>query len=305
MSASLTRDATEAARCLAAGGLVAIPTETVYGLAARALDETAVARVYAVKNRPVDHPLIVHLAPSADPSRWGRFDDNALALAAAFWPGPLTLLVPRTSVVPDWVTGGRETVALRVPRHQLTIDMLEILGDAVVAPSANTFGHVSPTTPAHVLADLGDAIDLVLDGGACDVGIESTIVECSPEGLQILRPGAIDAPQIESATGVRPGELTGGARAPGMLASHYAPRAQVVLVASDLEANAAATDLRGRSHIVAIVQHDNVADYARNLYADLRAADANGADVIVAVLPHGDGLAPAIADRLRKAAAGR
>lgn len=305
MTAPLTRDPSEATRCLAAGGLVAIPTETVYGLAARALDASAVARLYAVKHRPVDHPLIVHLAPSADPRLLGVFDDNALALATAFWPGPLTLVVPRTPRVPDWVTGGRDMVALRVPRHRLTIELLEQLADAVVAPSANTFGHVSPTTPAHVLADLGDDIDLILDGGPCEVGIESTIVECAPDGIQILRPGAIDAERVEATTGVMPGRLTGGARAPGMLASHYAPRARVVLVSDESSAQETSRALADKGHRAVIVHHAHLADYARLLYADLRAADTNGADVIVAVVPHGGGLAPAIEDRLRKAAADR
>lgn len=305
MTARLTVDPRDAARCLAQGGLVAIPTETVYGLAARALDRDAVARVFAAKNRPTDHPLIVHLAPSADPSAWGMLDDNALALAAAFWPGPLTLVVPRTPLVPDWVTGGRDSVALRVPRHPLTIAVLEILADAVVAPSANTFGRVSPTLPAHVLDDLGDRIDLVLDGGPCEVGIESTIVECTSTGLQILRPGAIDEMQIEDATGVRPGELTGGARAPGMLASHYAPRARVVLVDDVETAGLTRRMLQSRGERVEVVAHDTLVDYARNLYADLRRADDSGADAIVAVVPRGGGVAPAIADRLRKAAAGR
>lgn len=305
MTAPLTRDARRAADCLRAGGIVAIPTETVYGLAARVLDDGAVERVYAVKGRPRDHPLIVHLSPTMDPTLWGILDDNAVALAATFWPGPLTLLVPRTTSVPDSVTGGRDTVALRVPRHPLTIEMLEILGEPVVAPSANLFGHVSPTIPEHVADDLGGSIDLVLDGGPCEVGIESTIVECGAAGLQILRPGAIDHDQIEDATGVRPGSLTGGARAPGMLASHYAPRARVVLVDDAAAADAARTSYTDAGRRVAVVSHEDLSDYARRLYADLRDADADGADVVVAVLPAGGGLAPAIADRLRKAAAER
>lgn len=305
MTARLTVDAREAARCLAGGGIVAIPTETVYGLAARALDPAAVERVFSVKKRPRDHPLIVHLAPSADPGAWGAMDDNAVALAGAFWPGPLTLLVPRTSLVPDWVTGGRGTVALRVPRHPLTVAVLEFLDDAVVAPSANTFGHVSPTTANHVMDDLGDLIDMVLDGGPCEVGIESTIVECTADGLQILRPGAIDEIQIERATGVRPGELTGGSRAPGMLASHYAPRARVVLADDLASAESTRRSLEANGERVEILVHEALADYARNLYADLRRADDAGADAIVAVVPRGGGIAPAIADRLRKAAAVR
>lgn len=304
MTAVVTTDPVAAASCLARGGVVAIPTETVYGLAARALDRPAVERVYSVKNRPTDHPLIVHLAPTADPGRWGVLDDNALALAAAFWPGPLTLLVPRTNETPDWVTGGRDTVALRVPAHPLAVRVLELLGDAVVAPSANTFGHVSPTTAGHVVDDLGASIDMVLDGGPCAVGVESTIVECSEGGLQVLRPGAIDETRIEEVTGVSPGRLTGGSRAPGMLAAHYAPRARVLLARDRSEATSILNDLDSKETAVAIGR-DDPAEYARNLYADLRDADRAGATVIVAIMPRGGGLANAVADRLTKAAAGR
>lgn len=304
MTAVVTTDPVPAARCLSGGGIVAIPTETVYGLAARALDRSAVERVYAVKRRPTDHPLIVHLAPSADPSRWGVLDDNALSLAAAFWPGPLTLLVPRTEQTPDWVTGGRDTVALRVPAHPLTIRLLELLGDALVAPSANTFGHVSPTTAGHVVDDLGDSIDMVLDGGPCEIGVESTIVECSADGLQILRPGAIDDARIEEVTGVAPGRLTGGSRAPGMLAAHYAPHARVLLAGDRDHATSIIAGL-GAHDLGVIIGRDDPVEYARNLYADLRAADSRGATVIVAIVPRGAGLANAVADRLTKAAAGR
>ena len=304
MTAVVTTDPVSAARRLSEGGIVAIPTETVYGLAARALDRAAVERVYAVKRRPTDHPLIVHLAPSADPGRWGILDDNALALAAAFWPGPLTLLVPRTRETPDWVTGGRDTVALRVPAHPLTIRLLELLGDALVAPSANTFGHVSPTTAGHVLDDLGDSIDMVLDGGPCEIGVESTIVECSADGLQILRPGAIDDARIEEVTGVAPGRLTGGSRAPGMLAAHYAPRARVLLAGDRDEAASILADL-DTGEVGIVIGRDDPGEYARYLYADLREADRTGATVVVAIVPRGGGLANAVTDRLTKAAAGR
>lgn len=304
MAAVVTTDPAWAARCLAGGGIVAIPTETVYGLAACASNRAAVGRVYAVKNRPTDHPLIVHLAPSADPTVWGVLDDNALLLAATHWPGPLTLLVPRTPHTPDWVTGGRDTVALRVPSHPLAISLLEQLDDALVAPSANTYGHVSPTTAGHVIDDLGSSIDMILDGGPCSVGVESTIVECTPSGLQILRPGSIDAAQIEQTTGTAPGRLTGGSRAPGMLESHYAPRARVILAADPGEARRLA-EQQSPDETVAVIDHDDANEYARRLYADLREADSRGVTVIVAVVPRRGSLAPAIADRLSKAAAGR
>lgn len=304
MTAVVTTDPTEVARCLSGGGIAAIPTETVYGLAACAQDRVAVARIYAVKNRPTDHPLIVHLSPSADPTVWGVLDDNALILAATHWPGPLTLLVPRTAHTPDWVTGGRDTVALRVPDHPLAIALLEQLDDALAAPSANTFGHVSPTTARHVLDDLGSSIDMVLDGGPCAVGLESTIVECAPSGLQILRPGSVDATQIERTTGTSPGRLTGGSRAPGTSAAHYAPRARVILAVDSGEARRVA-EQNEPAETVAVIDHEDTNEYARCLYAELRQADARGATVIVAVVPRHGSLAPAIADRLSKAAAGR
>lgn len=303
MTAGITRDIDLAVGTLRNGGIVAIPTETVYGLAALALDETAVGRVFSAKGRPRDHPLIVHLAPSADPSLWGVLDDNALALAAAFWPGPLTILVPRTALVPDWVTGGRAAVALRVPSHPTAVALLERLGEALVAPSANTFGHVSPTTAEHVATDLGDAIDLILDGGPCDVGVESTIVECASDGLQILRPGAVTRGDVEQVTGVDVGALTGGARAPGMLASHYAPRAAVEVVDDLAAARTRASDIEAAGGKAVVVSHSDPSDYARHLYADLRAADRDGATVVVAVDPGDEGLGPAVRDRLLRAAA--
>lgn len=302
MNAAVTTDVSRAVAALRNGGVVAVPTETVYGLAALALDESAVDRVYAAKGRPHDHPLIVHLAPSADPARWGLLDDNALALAAAFWPGPLTLLVPRTEIVPDWVTGGRDTVALRVPSHPITARVLEDLGDAIVAPSANRFGHVSPTTAAHVADDLGDTIDLIVDGGPCSIGVESTIVECSADGLQILRPGAITVDDVERVTGSPVGSLTGGARAPGMLASHYAPRARVEIVDRLDTARARAAEVRARGGEARVVWHGDPAEYARCLYSDLRGADDAGADVVFAVAPGSQGLGPAVRDRLERAA---
>lgn len=302
MAAIISGDVSAAAHTLRHGGIVAIPTETVYGLAALALDERAVSRVFEAKGRPRDHPLIVHLAPSADPSLWGVLDDNALSLAAEFWPGPLTVLVPRTPLVPDWITGGRETVALRVPSHPLTIGLLEELGEALVAPSANKFGHVSPTSAQHVAHDLGDSIDMILDGGPCEVGVESTIVECSPAGLQILRPGAVTQADVERATGTAVGELSGGARAPGMLASHYAPRAALEVVATPDDAHRRAEQLRSAGRHVVVVHHDDDMVYARRLYSDLRDADTAGADVIVAVTPTTAGLGPAVRDRLLRAA---
>ena len=228
-SFGITTDVVLAADVLRNGGIIGLPTETVYGLAALARDEQAVHRIFDTKGRPRNHPLIVHLSTSADFTQWGRFNETALALAQAFWPGPLTLLVPRTSLVPDWVTGGRDTVAIRVPNHPMAQEILALINDGVVAPSANRFGKVSPTSALHVIADLGDDVDLVLDGGRSDVGVESTIVECT-EIFQILRPGNISEIEISKVSGRALGTTSGPSRAPGMLDSHYAPDAKVMLV---------------------------------------------------------------------------
>jgi L-threonylcarbamoyladenylate synthase len=171
----ISTDVNEAAQILLSGGIIGLPTETVYGLAACALNQSAVSKVFAVKGRPTSHPLIVHLRPEEDLTMWGVFTPDALRLARAFWPGPLTLLVERTKMVPDWVTGGRDTVALRVPSHPVAIALLQAVNTGLVAPSANKFGKVSPTTAQHVLDDLGDSVDLILDGGSCEVGVESNV----------------------------------------------------------------------------------------------------------------------------------
>ncbi|MFZ9483334.1 MAG: L-threonylcarbamoyladenylate synthase [Ilumatobacteraceae bacterium] len=289
------------------GGLVALPTETVYGLAADADDERAVRSVFAAKGRPADHPLIVHVAEAAQLAEWAsEIPDSAAILAETCWPGPLTLLVPRATRVLDVVTGGRPTVGVRVPAHPLATELLTRFrasggSGGLAAPSANRFGRVSPTTAAHVAADLGDAVGYVLDGGPCPVGVESTIVDCTVEPAQVLRPGGISAEQVAEilgADGVAT-EASGPSRAPGMLASHYAPDAQVVLVASTDEAHRLAAATPGS----VIVDHgQDLASYARSLYADLRAADLSGATTIIAVLPPAEGLGHAVRDRLAKAA---
>ena len=282
---------------------MAVPTETVYGLAALAEDESAVRRVFRAKGRPGDHPLIVHVSGMEMAARYGDLDPRADRLARRFWPGPLTLVVERTPLVPDAVTGGRDSVALRVPDNELTLQVIRLCGAGLVAPSANKFGHVSPTRPAHVLADLDGEIDLVLDGGACRVGVESTIVECTGP-LQILRPGPIAEADIAECAGAPIQPTVGPARAAGMLASHYAPSARVVLVDSGSDADTIAAAARESGMRVTVVGAglDPVA-YAAGLYRMLRAADDEQTDMIVAVLPRGDGLAAAVRDRLTKAAA--
>lgn len=298
MTTPIITDTGRAAAILRAGGIIAIPTETVYGLAAVATDIAAIRRVFAAKGRPADHPLIVHVSDTAMASRYGLMTDDALALAGAHWPGPLTLLLERTPLVDDVVTGGRDTVAVRVPDHPMALEVIRALGEGLVAPSANRFGHVSPTGATHVLDDLEGMIDAVLDGGPCRIGVESTIVDCTAE-LQILRPGAVTAGDVFAATGKRPTAAQGESRAPGMLASHYAPRARVILVDDSNDVEGA---VHGRkATVIGIGIPDD--EYAARLYRLMREADDLGSEVIVAILPRGEGLAAAIRDRLRKAAA--
>jgi L-threonylcarbamoyladenylate synthase len=302
----ITTEVDRAADAIRAGGLVAIPTETVYGLAADARNAAAVRRIFEVKGRPGDHPLIVHLASAAEVDDWtGEVSDAARRLIGAAWPGPLTVIVPRSDRVLDEVTGGRDTVGLRVPAHPLTLDLIERTGP-LAAPSANRFGSVSPTTAQHVLDDLGERLDpgrdVILDGGACPVGVESTIVDCVADPPQILRAGGVP---VEDVLALLDGEVAaaaGPSRASGMLASHYAPRCAVRLVddADDAAALRAGTP---RSEILDLT--DDLARYARELYGSLRDADARGVGTVIAVLPPPVGLGHAIRDRLTKAAAPR
>ena len=308
-STLVTRDVARAAACLTGGGLVAIPTETVYGLGADADDERAVGRIFAVKGRPAGHPLIVHIRGADALGEWAaQVPPAAELLAATCWPGPLTLLLPRAARVVDAVTGGRDTVGLRVPAHPLTQDLLNRAGRGIAAPSANRFGRVSPTTADHVLADLASQLDpttdVILDGGPSPIGVESTIVDCTTDPPQLLRPGGIPQEDIERLLDVDLAPTTGGARAPGMLATHYSPRATVVLAADRPAADvlAAGFDEEGR-RVRTIDFGDDLVAYARQLYQSLRDADAEGADRIVAVLPPARGLGHAIRDRLTKAAA--
>ena len=307
---------------LRAGGLVAFPTETVYGLGADAGNPDAVARIFAAKGRPADHPLIVHLGSAALLDDWA-IDVPPLArtLAAACWPGPLTLVLRRAGRVPDAVTGGLSTVGLRVPAHPAALALLRAFGDGVAAPSANRFGTVSPTTAEHVRSGLGDRVDLVLDGGPSDVGVESTIVDLSgvaTAGPAILRPGGLPREVLEAIAGepipVREG---GEVRAPGMLASHYAPDALLVLVPPAEQASRAAA-LRAQGRRVGVLAFEpgsavddaTIVDLgasedeaARRLYAAIRELDET-CDVILAWPPDERGLGLAIADRLRRAASG-
>lgn len=314
-------DVEAAVSVLRDGGLVAIPTETVYGLAADATNEAAVRRVFAVKGRPSGHPLILHFADAAAiaPFVEGELPAAARALAARFWPGPLTLVLRRSKAALDVVTGGRDTVAVRVPAAPLARAVIAALGRPLAAPSANRFGRTSPTTAAHVRADLGDDVALVLDGGEAEVGVESTIVDLTTSPPMILRAGGVPAAAIEAVIGPVTRVASGEARAPGMLAAHYAPRAKVELVPRDaLEARAKQLFKQGArvatlamsGPTLPFARHLDVGDtassFAHALYARLRDADAAGVDVVLAVAPDDDaheGLEAAIADRLRRAAA--
>jgi L-threonylcarbamoyladenylate synthase len=324
MSAPVTHDPLDAARILAGGGVVAFPTETVYGLGAHAELPAAVRRVFAIKGRPAGHPLIVHGADASVLDRYARaVTPEARALADRFWPGPLTLVVPRAATVPDVVTGGRETVGLRVPAQPDAHMMLQALDAGVAAPSANLFGRTSPTSAAHVLEDLGGQVDLILDGGPCTVGLESTILDLSAEPPTILRSGGVSAEALEQVLG-RPVARTavGPARAPGMLAAHYAPRARVLVtttarLGAELDRLAAAGERAAviggpelrvpeRSVLVLHPAGHRPEDFAHDLYGLLRAADGAGVAAIVVVPPAGEGIAVAVRDRLRRAAtAGR
>lgn len=315
------------------GGLLALPTETVYGLGADASSAAAVSRVYSVKGRPADHPLIVHFAASLPAFEWASsVSTHALALADAFWPGPLTLVVRRAAHVLDAVTGGQDTVGLRVPSHPVALALLRSFGGGVAAPSANRFGRVSPTTAAHVCDDLGayldPALDAILDGGPCVVGVESTIVDCSGAFPHVLRHGGITADRLAAVLGrsVGGGDTTyrddtkhgdGRVRAPGGLAAHYAPRALVELVdGDDLIAivgrhagRIGALVPRGVALPVGVVRLDAPDSYdgealAPILYARLREADRAGLDVLLVMRPQAKGLGIAVLDRLVRAATG-
>jgi L-threonylcarbamoyladenylate synthase len=311
----------DAAANLLAGGLVAFPTETVYGLGADACNADAVARIYSVKGRPADHPLIVHVTSMDALRDWA--DDvptYAISLARDFWPGPMTLVVKRSDLASDFVTGGQDTVGVRVPNHPVALGLLEAFakagGKGVAAPSANRFGNVSPTTAQAVADELGDYLaegDQILDGGACDVGVESTIIDCTGDTPKILRPGAITFEMIEESTGL---EVVGtvdassveknAIRVSGSLEAHYAPVATVVLDQSPVAGQGfiAMADVVAGDGVVRLAAPKTHEEFARVLYSALRAADQQGLATVVVAQPQGDGIAIAIRDRLKRAAHG-
>jgi L-threonylcarbamoyladenylate synthase len=314
--------AAEAARVLSAGGLVAFPTETVYGLGADATNGEAVARLYAAKGRPAFNPLIAHVADRATAEALARFDADAARLAAALWPGPLTLVLPKAAACPvaDLATAGLESVAVRVPDHPVARDILRAFGKPVVAPSANRSGHVSPTTAAHVAADLRGRIDLIIDGGATPVGVESTIVACLGDTPTLLRPGGLPRAAIERVLSKKllsapapAADADEAPLAPGMLASHYAPRTAIRLHAGRVEPGEAllafGTSLpEGAAHsklTLNLSAHGDLIEAAANLFSHLRALDAADATAIAVMAVPEDGLGEAINDRLARAAADR
>jgi L-threonylcarbamoyladenylate synthase len=307
----------DAAAHLKAGDLVAFPTETVYGLGADASNSKAVSRIYSVKGRPNDHPLIVHIASMERMGDWARdVPEYAIKLARDFWPGPMTLVLNRSDLAKDFVTGGQDTVGVRVPDHVVALALLEAFekagGKGVAAPSANRFGHVSPTTALAVVEELADYLskdDLVLDGGACAVGVESTIIDCTGLLPRVLRPGAISTAMIKEITGLNAVSVDGTdeIRVSGSLENHYAPAAKVLLCEVPIVGQGfiAHKNIETPQGVVRLASPGNDEEFAQILYSALREADAQGLSEVVVVQPIGIGIGVAIRDRLARAANGR
>lgn len=323
-----------AVAALRAGQVIGLPTETVYGLAADASNPDAVARIFAIKGRPSTHPVIVHIAGIEQVPRWAReFPPAARALAERFWPGPLTIVLPRTPAVPPEVTGGQDTVALRVPAHPLALRVLRAFDGGLAAPSANRYGRISPTTAEHVRQDLGGDVAIVLDGGPSHIGLESTIVACLDGRVTVLRPGRIGVAAIEAVAGPVVAAEPSAPRVPGSLASHYAPRTPVELVEPAEVPGAVAAHVRDGRRVAVLATRDGIPhtegagpassitaeggatmwiaaasdaeDYARDLYAHLRVLDGSGADVIVVARPPDGPEWTAVHDRLTRASGSR
>lgn len=301
----------QAAVALKSGQLVAFPTETVYGLGADAENPGAVAKIYSVKQRPTDHPLIVHIADKDAAKKWAiEIPQYALQLADTFWPGPMTLILKRSSLAKDFITGGQDTVGLRVPDHPVALELLrsfsELGGNGVAAPSANLFGRVSPTSAEAVQSEISSRLsdaDLILEGGDSVVGIESTIIDCTQSRPRILRPGAISAEQIMTKTNLSMLDSGERIRVSGAMESHYSPRARVVLndQAKPGDGLIASAQIATPPQVIRLAAPTTDEEYAQQLYAALRKADQLGIQRIVAITPAGDGIAVAIRDRLRKA----
>jgi len=311
-----TADAmSNAATSLLAGNLVAFPTETVYGLGADASNPEAVAKIYAAKGRPADHPLIVHISSMDGIGYWAdEISDYAIALGRTFWPGPMTLICKRSTEAKDFITGGQDTVGLRVPDHVVALALLDAakrLGvQGIAAPSANRFGHVSPTTADAVREELDQYLspqDIILDGGPSQVGVESTIIDCTGTNPHILRPGAITQAMIEEVTGLKVTDAVNEIRVSGSLENHYAPQATVALDTTPQPGDGyiAMSDKPTPPGVIRLAAPQTTEEYARILYSSLRDADSQKLTRICIDQPQGDGLAIAICDRLQRAARGR
>jgi L-threonylcarbamoyladenylate synthase len=311
-----TADAiSRAAQSLKSGALVAFPTETVYGLGGDATNAEAVARIYQVKGRPADHPLIVHIGDMQDISDWSDdIPDYAIALARSFWPGPMTLILKRSSLAKDFITGGQATVGLRVPDHAIALALLnefkKIGGKGIAAPSANRFGHVSPTTAQAVNDELShylSSVDLVLDGGASMVGVESTIIDCTTESPKILRPGAITEEMIEEATKLDLSYDATEIRVSGSLENHYSPSAQVLLDIDPENGDGFIADasIDTPAGVIRLASPTSNEEFARVMYSALRSADTQNLKRVIVQQPLGDDIAIAIRDRLLRASRGR
>ena len=304
-----------AAEVLQAGALVAFPTETVYGLGADASNADAVARIYQVKGRPSDHPLIVHISEMQDLVDWAEdIPDYAIALGRNFWPGPMTLILKRSALAQDFITGFQDTVGVRVPNHAVALALLaefkKLGGKGIAAPSANRFGHVSPTTAEAVSEELEDYLnpsDLILDGGASSVGVESTIIDCTGKLPHVLRPGAITEEMISEATGLIVSDESSTIRVSGSLENHYAPSATVILdqLPNPGDGFIALEDVQTPAGAIRLASPKNSDEFARVLYSALRSADTQKLSRVIVVQPAGTGIAIAIRDRLLRASRGR
>jgi L-threonylcarbamoyladenylate synthase len=307
----------EAAAALKAGHLVAFPTETVYGLGADARNPEAVKRIYEVKGRPSDHPLIVHISSINQLEKWAReIPDYAIDLARAFWPGPMTLILKRKDIAKNFITGGQDTVGLRVPSDPIALALIQefekIADSAIAAPSANRFGQVSPTSSSDVYEEIGKYLadsDIILDGGNSTIGIESTIIDCTGEGPRILRPGFITLEDVEAHTGLQPQSSSHSIilKFSGSFERHYAPKCKIVLDEEILDGAAflALNKIETPQNMKRLASPESVEEFARVLYSTLRKADSRGFEVLVVAMPVGDGIAFAIRERLKKAAKGR
>ena len=307
----MSGDLVAAAKALKNGHLVAFPTETVYGLGADAENESAVARIYLAKGRPADHPLIVHIYSQSELSYWAKaVPEYALALANTFWPGPMTLILERSAAARDFVTGGQDTVGVRVPNHPVALELLaeflKLGGKGIAAPSANRFGQVSPTTADAVRDELGHHLekdDVILDGGFSEVGIESTIIDCRGSSPKILRPGSITAEMIEAVTALSVDETQSTIRVSGALENHYAPKAKVILdgVPEAGDGFIAFSNMETPDGVIRLAAPKTLEQFAKELYQSLREADKQSLSRVVIWQPTGQGLAIAIRDRLLRA----